>query len=126
MNAIKRYVFTSICVIAILALSLFPVPETPVGDVPFIDKWTHMAMYAGLIVCVWIDWERNKLQPKWCRSLIALLCCIALGGVIELIQPLVHRSGELLDFAADMGGAMIGFNAGQLYHLLTKDGMDKS
>lgn len=126
MNTIKRYELATICVIAILVLSLFPVPEMPdLEDVPFIDKWTHMAMYAGLMLCVWFDWKRNKLQPKWGRSLIAMVSGAALGGIIELIQPLVHRSGEWMDFYADAVGAVLGCLMGYLaFRILTKVGKD--
>ena len=126
MITIKRYIFTAICVIAILILSLFPVPEVPdLNEVPFIDKWTHMVMYAGLMVCLWFDWKRNKLQPQWGRSLIAWISCTALGGIIELVQPLVNRSGEWMDFYADAAGTLIGWIMGYLvFLLLTRAGKD--
>lgn len=123
---IKRYIFTTICIIAILVLSFFPVPEMPdLEGVPLIDKWTHMVMYCGLMLCVWTDWTHNRLQPGWGRSLITVLCAIALGGIIELTQPYVNRGCELMDFYADAIGSVIGlfigFPASRLLSRVNKD-----
>lgn len=101
------------CTLAILTLSLFPIPEVPhIEDIPLVDKWVHFIMYGGLLMCVWIDWIRKKLRPKFKHNFYSILFGIALGGLIELIQPLVSRSGEMLDFYADSIGVFIGYISG--------------
>ena len=65
---IKRYIFTTICIIAILVLSFFPVPEMPdLEGVPLIDKWTHMVMYCGLMLFL-LDVRLNSFFPFLFKS----------------------------------------------------------
>ena len=126
MHTLRHYIFTSICTTAILLLSLLPVPEVPqLDDTPFIDKWAHFVMYGGLMLSVWLDWTRHRHHPLFVHSLTAVLGSIALGGLIELIQPLVGRSGEWLDFYADTLGTVLGFAAGlTASHLLSRGSKD--
>ena len=113
MRIFRHYIFTIICTAAILLLSLMPIPEVPTLEAPpFIDKWAHFLMYGCLMLCLWLDWTRKRLRPTFGCSLSAIFCSIVLGGIIELIQPSVGRSGEWLDFYADTFGTILGFLLG--------------
>ena len=45
---IKKYPISLFLVVAIWIICLIPIPETPLDDVPMIDKWTHFVMYGSL------------------------------------------------------------------------------
>ena len=109
---IKDYILTTLVSAVIIVLSTIPIPEqAPLGDVPLIDKWVHMVMYAGLVFMMWIDHVvRNKRTFSWAARLVMLLYAIALGGAMELVQAYLTtcRSGDWIDFEADAVGALIG------------------
>ena len=82
-------------------LTLTPIQNT---GVPGTDKSHHLIGFAALALP--LSFSRPRLAP-W-----VVLAAIAYGGVIEIIQPYVGRSGEVLDLAADAVGAVIGGAAG--------------
>lgn len=108
----KKYVLTAIVTVAIVVLSTIPIPENPpLGDVPLMDKWVHMVMYAGLVFVMWVDHvARSKRTFSWLFRGCALLYAIALGGAMELVQAYLTtcRSGDWIDFEADAIGAALG------------------
>ena len=79
---------------------------TPIQNpgVPGTDKSHHLIGFAALALP--LSFSRPRLAP-W-----VVLAAIAYGGAIEIIQPYVGRSGEVLDLAADAVGAVIGGAAG--------------
>ena len=110
-----------LCLALIWFLSLTPFfPETPLDDVEFIDKWTHLVMYGGTSAVIWWEYLRNHRIINWHRLLwIAVVGMIVLGGVIELAQKYctTTRSGEWLDFIADTVGVLIGSGLGCLMYI---------
>ena len=95
-NEWKCFPLTLLLTGAVWVLCLMPVPETELGDVPMIDKWTHVAMYGVLTL---------TFAP------------IAMSGVLELLQAYCtggNRSGEWLDFAANTVGVAVGYGLGRL------------
>ena len=108
---LKTYLLTAIVSVAIVVLSTIPIPENPpLGDVPLIDKWVHMAMYGGLVLVMWVDHVvRNKRAFSWMVRIIMLLYAIVLGGAMELVQAYLTtcRSGDWIDFEADAIGALV-------------------
>lgn len=82
-------------------LTLAPIHET---GVPGSDKSHHFIAFAALAFP--LSLSRPRLAP-W----VALLAA-AYGGTIELIQPLVGRDKEFLDFVADVTGAVLGGGIG--------------
>lgn len=108
---VKSFPLTLCCIAGILTLCLIPIPETPLSDVPLIDKWTHMAFYAALLLIFWAEYGLSRYR-KGSFLLVAatLLAAMALGGLIELLQAYATtcRSGEWLDFWADSIGAVAG------------------
>lgn len=126
MKCLKLYFLTVIVTICILILSLFPVPEMPeLEDVPLIDKWVHFVMYGGFLIALWADWVRNGKRPRFLESFLSLVWGCILGGLIEIIQPYVGRSGDVWDFVADAIGCVLGFLIGlaavRLFPRLYKD-----
>lgn len=113
MRCVKFYFLTIIVAFCIIVLSLFPVPEVPeLEDIPLIDKWVHFVMYGGLLLALWADWVRNKKHPQFLECFFSVLCGCVLGGLIEIIQPYVGRSGDFWDFVADAIGCFLGFFIG--------------
>ena len=113
---VRKYPFSTLCLALIGVLSFTPFfPETPLDNVKFIDKWTHLVMYGGTCSIIW--WEHLRLCKKETRRpnlralfWFALVGMIILGGLVELGQAYctTSRSGEWLDFYADTVGVLLG------------------
>lgn len=97
-------VLTLVLLVAITALSLWPVASLP--DVPGTDKTHHFIAYAALMFPVALS--RHSYWP-WVGVLL-----VTYSGAIELIQPYVNRYGEWLDMAANTGGVICGVLLAQL------------
>ena len=116
---VRRYPFSTLCLVLVWALSLTPFfPETPFDTVELADKWTHLVMYGGTASVMWLEyWRRHApitqhpspnthhLSKLWLWAGIGLSL---MGGLLELIQAYLTttRSGEWLDFVADSIGAL--------------------
>ena len=111
-NFACRYPLTLLCLALVWYLSLFFMPpETPLNDVAFIDKYTHIVMYGGTTAVMWWEYLRCHDRLSWRRLLLfAFLMPIVMSGCIELMQEYltVNRSGEWLDFAANSVGVALG------------------
>ncbi len=109
------YPLTIILTIAVCVLSLAPIGRVEIAsDVPFADKWTHMVMYAALTAAVFADTWRARLPLTRLRAVALLLCPIALGALMEVMQAYLttYRSGEWLDLMADALGAAVAWCTG--------------
>lgn len=97
-----HYPLSVLCIALIGVLSLTPFfPETPLDDVAFIDKWTHMVMYGGTCSVIWWEYLRSHRRIDRLRLLLwAVAGMVMLGGLMELMQAYctTTRSGEWLDF----------------------------
>ena len=123
---VRKYPFSTLCLALIGVLSFTPFfPETPLDNVKFIDKWTHLVMYGGTCSVIW--WEHLRLCKKETRRpnlralfWFALVGMIILGGLVELGQAYctTTRSGEWLDFWADSLGVLLGTAVGLLMRRL--------
>ena len=96
------YGLSGLIALSIIALSLSPLSKLPA--VPGGDKTHHLIAYGALALPTAFGVPR-----KW---LVLAVLYIALGGLIELIQPYVNRYGEWLDFAANSAGVLIGTSIG--------------
>ena len=121
---LRHYPFTWFIFAIVMILSFMPVPETPLSDVAFIDKWTHIVMYFGQAGAIWLDHLRvhglrfspiphglrvDELRPRRLR-IGALYLPSILGGVVELGQrycTIGMRSGDWIDWVADIVGVLI-------------------
>lgn len=95
---------------AIAVLSLMPVPEVKQIDVPLMDKWVHMLMYAALSATFWIGHLLTHSRPVAMHLLVGgLLLPVAWGGLMELGQAYLTtcRTGDWLDFVANTIGALL-------------------
>lgn len=122
---LKKHPLSTILVIAIWIVCLVPIPQTPLDDVSFIDKWTHIIMYFALCAIIIIEniiAFRKKsgnrsyngiFKSMICRHniIISFLLPTAMGGLLEILQAYCTngtRSGDWLDFLADGAGALLG------------------
>lgn len=95
------------------------VPETPLDNVAFMDKWTHFAMYGTTCAVILGETLRHHGQRCSRAKLLvwAWLLPVLMSGLIEILQANCtggRRSGEWLDFAANTVGATIGVTIGIL------------
>lgn len=117
-ETLRRYPLSCLCIAAIWVLCLMPVPETPLDDVRFIDKWVHIVMYGGLGLVVWTEYLLRHKTYNWHRLTVwAWLAPVVMGGAVELAQAYCtdgRRSGDWLDFAANSLGATLAMAIGSL------------
>ncbi len=109
-SMMKRHSVSLLLALAICFLSLIPIPETPLDDVRFVDKWVHLLMYGTLSLSLWLEmWRANHPQGLGCQLLLALVCPAVWGGLMELAQACLTtcRSGDWLDFWANSAGAAL-------------------
>ena len=97
-------VFLAVVLLVVLGLSLNPRPEAVLGRLSLYDKAEHFAAYLVLGFLAFRVINRRAVFPV----ALAIASCAALGGLIEIIQPLVGRNRELADFLVDLAGAAIG------------------
>lgn len=111
-NILKSYPLSVLSVVVIWVLCLIPIPETPLSDIRMIDKWTHFVLYGGLCAVVWAEYGRQHARPLNRRAWIyTLLLPVIMGGLIEIVQATCtggNRSGDIMDWAADDIGVVLG------------------
>lgn len=105
MSGITRHgapIAAPLAVTVVLAALIGYLTLAPIQNpgVPGTDKSHHFIAFAAL-ACP-LSLARPRIAP-W-----AILAAAAYGGAIELIQPLVGRDKELLDFISDAVGAVLG------------------
>lgn len=102
----------------IWVLCLIPIPQTPLGDVSMIDKWTHFVMYGGLCLIVWGEHAyRHTTLSKRFLWIWAFAAPLVMGGLVEVVQATCtggRRSGDVVDWLADDIGVLIGQVLGML------------
>lgn len=94
---------------AVAVMSLLPEKALPpMPDVS--DKVEHAVAYAVLAGLAALSWRQGR------ELLLAFAALILMGAAIEILQRWIPgRSGEWLDFAADVAGVLIGAAASTLY-----------
>lgn len=73
--------------------------------------WDKVAHFLGFAVMVFPVILTDPRRWFW-----AVPLAIAYGGLIELVQPSVGRSGEWLDWGADVSGVLAGAALAELLH----------
>ncbi len=107
----RKYPLSCLCVVIIWILCFCTPPHTPLDNVAFIDKWTHITMYAGTCIVIWYEYlKSHKKLHKKRLFLWAWLAPILMSGAIEILQEYCtngRRDGDWLDFAANATGATL-------------------
>lgn len=106
---IRQQPLSFILLTIIWTACMVPVPETPLSNATFIDKWAHAVMF-GLLASI-IMWEYThknsvKTKPLLLRGMVIP---IIMGGFVELAQAYLTngtRSGDWFDFLADSIGVL--------------------
>ena len=114
---LKHYKWSLLLVAIIIVLSLYPLENPPLGDVPYIDKWTHVCMYGGLCLILWIEYLRaHQAINPWRTFVGAILLPLLLSGAMELLQEYatVNRSGDWADMIANSIGVILAALLGYL------------
>lgn len=110
-----RYPLSMTITVAIWIVCMMPIPETPLDDVRFIDKWTHFLMYGALTTVIWTEYALRHDVMAWCRLLtLGLLLPVVMGCAVELAQAYLTtcRSGEWLDALCNALGTLLGCMVG--------------
>ena len=121
-----RYLLSLLVFVIICILSLMPVPETPLSDIRFIDKWTHIVMYLGQSLTICYEYMRQhglRLSSRLCphglrtselRSSVLWLGGFVLPTLIGILMEILQatctggtRSGDWVDALADAFGALL-------------------
>ena len=113
---VRKYPFSTACVLLIWYLSFFTPPKTDMAEVPFIDKWVHIAMYGLTCGMIWLEYfYRHKKIDKCQTAVFAFALPIVMSGIIELLQEYCtggRRSGDWLDLLANAIGVALAALAG--------------
>ena len=115
---IKKYPFSCLLAVTIWIVCLIPVPETPLNEINFIDKWTHFVMYGTFTIVIWREYHRNHTDSRNGKRLVTygIVCPIIMGILIELAQAYLTtcRSGDWFDAVCNSIGVLLGSLAGYL------------
>ena len=108
-------------VLSLIALAVITggslVPRESGGDVGSADKVLHLVAYAVAI----LPMAQHKTQPR----LIFAMGVLIWSGAIELVQPFVGRSANLMDLASNAVGLLLGLALGVLLDRVAfKNGSD--
>lgn len=90
---------------------MVPVPDTPLSDLRFIDKWTHFVMYGILTAVLWVEYVRSHPNISWRRLLLfGIAAPVAMGCAVEVAQAYLTtcRSGDPFDALCNALGVMLG------------------
>jgi VanZ family protein len=83
--------------VAILVFGPFSGAEERLG---LTDKESHILAFYGLAALSLLAMPRMR---KW----DVVLICLTIGGLIEVIQPFLGRSGSITDWLADAAGVFL-------------------
>ncbi|MGN1374964.1 MAG: hypothetical protein ACI4V5_00255 [Prevotella sp.] len=112
----SKYPLSCLCIIAIWILCFCTPPHTPLDNVALADKWTHIIMYGGTCSIIWFEYLKSHNSINIRSAFILIwLTPVAMSGLIELLQAYCtdgRRSGDWIDFAANIIGATIAFGIG--------------
>jgi VanZ family protein len=92
-------------------LSVIPIQQTFIPDVPFIDKYQHILVYfVASFLCLLYRGAKIKGPIKRNEAFAIVIFHISYGLVLELVQHyfISGRFGEFLDFLANSLGVLLG------------------
>lgn len=129
-HLVTKYPISALFILFIWIISLMPIPETPLDEVRFVDKWTHIVLYLLLALIIGAEYTRRHGKSNR-KGLFPAACVlpIAMGGLVEIVQMTCtggRRSGDWIDFAADGAGVLTAWIIGMLLaKCLSRDGKDR-
>ena len=87
-------------------LCFIPGNELPDVQIPLIDKWTHVVLFA-VFAFLWLSAARTK---NFRHVLAILVAASYMGWLVEFVQGhyIPNRGQEVLDTLADILGAILG------------------
>ena len=97
--------------VVVAVLSLLPGDDIPRWDIPYLDKYVHVMMYAG-ISFLWGNVFGFRFRPRKLlqKLTLLLLASLSYGLLMEILQQTiaVHRAFDWLDMAANAAGSITG------------------
>lgn len=90
----------------IFYLCFLPADEIPDLDIPFVDKWAHMVLFAGFS----FFWLLGYPSRRWLPLLWWLGLSVFVGWLVEYIQGhyVPGRFQDQVDTLADAVGGLLG------------------
>ncbi len=108
---IRNYPFSASIILAVVYLSFFKPPQTPLNQIHDIDKLVHVCMYSGMSGVLWLEYMRSHRNQFRLKHVLigAVILPIAFSGCIELLQEYctTYRGGDWLDFTANSIGVVL-------------------
>mgnify|MGYP001063042279 FL=1 len=106
---LKKYPVSLTIIAIVIYLSFFKPPQMAIEQIPGIDKVVHFCMYGGLSGILWLEFlhnHHNYEENLWHAWIGAVICPIAMSGIIELLQQYctTYRGGDWFDFLANSLG----------------------
>lgn len=106
---LKRYPLSLIIITAIIYLSFFKPPKTPLDTINNIDKLAHLVMYGGFCSVLWFEYFLTHLRIRASKIFWgAIVGPIVFSGAIEILQESVtrYRGGDWYDFLFNSLGVL--------------------
>ena len=129
LHRLLHFRLTLLLTLLILIVCLLPIPETPLDEVRFVDKYTHLLLFGGYAWVLWAECAlsaRTAAQETGVRATKMPLrrsLWVCFGGLVEVLQATLTtcRSGDWLDFVADAVGVLCAAPLGVMtYRTLTR------
>ncbi len=105
------YPCSILLIVAIWVVCMIPMPETPLSDFSFIDKWTHFVMYGSLTLCLFVEYAVRHRRLELRRLFVgAVVLPVVMGVLIEVAQATLTtcRSGDVWDAICNSLGVLLG------------------
>ena len=117
------YVPAAVVAVAIALLSLWEHPTLPPLVLRWSDKTWHTLMYVVQAVALLLPvaaLEGAEQKGIWVRYVWAWVLTVGYGGLMEVLQATCTRTrtGDWIDFVADIIGASIGLILVAIYRAL--------
>lgn len=106
---LKRYPLSLIIITAIIYLSFFKPPKTPLDTINNIDKLAHLVMYGGFCGVLWFEYFLTHLRIRASKIFWgAIVGPIVFSGAIEILQESItrYRGGDWYDFLFNSLGVL--------------------
>ena len=103
----RRVIRIALGVYWCILLAATHLPPRNMPHVEVNDKFDHLAAYSVLALLIGLSWRWSK-RPIRAIGLQTIIVVMIAGATDELTQPIFGRDCELLDWCADVSGAIVG------------------